>query len=208
MIQTMEPFHPVPTRELPENYVLRKNFNAKDPRTSLAMNANGLAAFFLFAWLFFIITVWLRPVDSKGLLGSTFTSSGLILRILGVLVLMLVLIYIHEGIHGLFFWLATRTRPVFGFRVIYAYAAAPDWYIPRDSYMLVGLAPFVVISAVGVFLLAIVPAGAIAAVLLFVVMNASGSVGDLMVTLLLLRQPADALACDKGDEVRIYAPNR
>ena len=204
----MDMFHPRPTQTLPDNYILRKSFNAKDPRTSLAMNANGLAALFLFGWLFFIIANWLRPAESANLLNFSSTGGGLLLRIVGVLVLMFVLIYIHEGIHGLGFWLATRTRPVFGFRVIYAYAAAPDWYIPRDSYLLVGLAPFVVISALGVFLMAVVPAGAIAAVLLFVVMNASGSIGDLWVVLLLLRQPADALACDKGDEVRFYAPNR
>ncbi len=48
----------------------------------------------------------------------------------------------------------------------------------------------------------------IAAVLLVMVMNASGAVGDLWMVLLELRQTADALVCDTGDDVKIYAPQR
>jgi len=203
---TMDIFHPQPTRQLPVNYTLRRHFNAKDPRTSLAMNANGLAALFLFGWLFFIAAVWLRPEAAPDLMNLHFSGSALLVRIIGLLVLVMVMIYLHEGIHGACFWLATHARPKFGFRTLYAYAAAPEWYIPRDSYLWIGLAPFLLISILGILLIAVVPAGAIAPILVLTVMNASGSVGDLWVVFLLLRQPANALANDTGDEVKIYAP--
>lgn len=196
------------TRSLPEDYVLRVRFSARDQRTLLAMNAYGLVALFLFGWLFIAIALWLRPTEAVSVFAGNLNGWHLLWAILGVLALLAVMVYLHEGIHGLGFWLATHTRPVFGMRSVYAYAAAPEWYIPRDSHMLIGLAPLLVISAVGVFLLAVVPPQAIAAVLLVMVMNASGAVGDLWVVLLELRQTADALVCDSGDEVRIYVQRR
>ncbi len=56
--------------------------------------------------------------------------------LLGVLIVTLVL---HELVHGLCFWSFTRDRPRFGWKLIYAYAAAPGWYLPRGRYLTVAL---------------------------------------------------------------------
>ena len=53
---------------------------------------------------------------------------------------------VHELIHGLFFWLFTGSAPRYGLGLSYAYAAAPDWYIPRRKYQVTGLAPVVIIG--------------------------------------------------------------
>lgn len=194
------------TRSLPENYVLRVRFSARDQRTMLAINAAGFVLLFLFGWLFIVAALWLRPEDTTAVLSSNWGGWKPLAAIIGVLLLSGITIYLHEAIHGLGFWLATRTRPVFGMRSVYAYAAAPEWYIPRDPYLLIGLAPLLSISIIGIFLIAFVPGMLIGPILVVLVMNASGAVGDLWVAVLLLRQPADALACDSGEEVKIYAP--
>jgi hypothetical protein len=103
------------------------------------------------------------------------------------------------------FWF-TRTRPVFAFRGYYAYAAAPGWYFPRRQYMLVSLAPLVLLSLLGLVLLAFVPAGWFLTVISFVAFNGSGAIGDLAVFIWLLRQPSTCLAYDVGEAVTLYLP--
>jgi hypothetical protein len=74
-----------------------------------------------------------------------------------VLLLLAVQVILHELIHGFFFWFFTRSRPTFGFKGFYAYAAAPDWYLPRNQHLIVALAPLVLITGLGLVLLTFVP---------------------------------------------------
>ena len=124
----------------------------------------------------------------------------------GVLVVMVGVILVHEGIHGLFFWLFTHRRPTFGFKGYYAYASAPGWYIPRNPYLVVSLAPFVLMTLAGVWLMAVVSGGWIPPLLLLISMNAAGAVGDLMVAAWIIGKPAWFLIQDFGDGVILYGP--
>ena len=122
-----------------------------------------------------------------------------------VLAIVFVILF-HEGIHGAFFWLFTGSRPVFAFKGFYAYAAAPGWYLPRDAYMLTGIAPLLLITFVGMFLLWIVPDAWLMLVMLGLIINTSGAAGDIFAVLWLARQPAACLAQDRGDVIEIYLP--
>jgi hypothetical protein len=112
---------------------------------------------------------------------------------------------LHELVHGVFFWLFTRSRPTFGFRGWYAFAAAPGWLLTRGQYLVVTLAPFVLLSILGIILLAVVPTGALAAILAGTVMNAAGAVGDLWVVFLILREHRPIVIEDLGDGFNFYA---
>lgn len=191
---------------LPENYRLSAGLNMKNLSLQLKMNIAGFFLLVLFGWLFTAAAVYLRPDDATTFLLLKWEGVSGILTIVIVLALMFVTIVVHEGIHGLGFILLAKVRPIFAFRGVYAYAAAPDWFIPRDPYLVIGLAPFVGISLVGVALMAIVPAAWIAPLVLVCVVNATGAIGDLWVAVLLLQQPPEALSNDTGDEIKIYAP--
>ena len=191
---------------LPENYRLSAGLNMKNLGLQLKMNIAGFFLLVLFGWLFTAAAVYLRPDDAATFLLLKWEGVSGILTIVIVLALMFVTIVAHEGIHGLGFILLAKARPIFAFRGVYAYAAAPEWFIPRNPYLAIGLAPFVGISLVGVALMAIVPAAWIAPLVLVCVVNASSAIGDLWVAVLLLRQPQEALSNDTGDEIKIYAP--
>lgn len=180
----------------------------KDRGMLLKLNIAGFFLLVLFGWLFTAAAVTLRPEDAETFLLLKWEGVSGVLTIIIVLALMFVTIVIHEAIHGLGFILLAKARPTFAFRGVYAYAAAPEWYIPRNPYLAIGLAPLVVISLVGVALMAVVPAAWIAPLVLMCVVNASGAVGDLWVAVLLLRQPPEALSNDTGDEIKIYIPTR
>jgi len=168
-----------------------------------------LAGFF--TWIFLLILQHLRS-DTVAIAHQFYTSTpteyftitlDLFTFITAAAAIMLIA-PIHEAVHGIFFWLFTGTRPTFAYKLLYAYAAAPDWYIPRGPYLVIGLAPFALLTAIGIALMPILPSVLIPALLLFMVFNAAGAVGDLAVCLWLLFQPIDLLARDAGDVLTLY----
>ncbi len=197
-----------PTRVLPEDYVLVACVSLRERRALLLLNLAGLLLLILSGWLFISFALLLRPQDVAAALSFEFKGSGLLAAVGGVLLLTALMLILHEAIHGLGFWLATGSRPRFGIGRGYAFAAAPEWYLPRSRYLWIGLAPLLVISALGILLIVFGPRELIAPALLVAVMNASGAVGDLWVAWTLLRQPGEMLANDRGDEVRLYATRR
>jgi hypothetical protein len=134
-------------------------------------------------------------------------AAGELLSVLaGLAIVTVAVVLTHEGLHGLSFWLVTGRPPRFGLRGLYAYAGAPGWYIPRDRYLPIALAPLTAITLAGLALLTVAPARAIPAVVVAVALNASGAVGDLAVVVWLLRGPRSTLVQDSGEAVTLYRP--
>ena len=124
---------------------------------------------------------------------------------LGLILGLIIITILHELVHGGFFWIVTRQPPKFGFQGAYAFAAAPEWYIRREAYFLIGAAPLVIISIVGLVLIPVIPAQFLFIWLVCLLMNGSGSVGDVYVLAELIRQPVTAMIQDRGDMISIYA---
>jgi hypothetical protein len=196
-----------PTQVLPHLYALKGSFDlTHNTRLAIILNLFGTVLLFFFAWLFLSITQLLHPEYNYpiSLMVSSLTD---LLKLVGVLFLVtLVMILAHEGVHGFFFLLLTHQRPSFGFRGYYAFASAPGWYIPRNDYLVVSLAPFILISLIGLDLLALLPYALIPSLLLLISMNAAGAIGDLIVSVWLLNKPAICLIQDYGDKVSLYLP--
>jgi hypothetical protein len=198
----------IPTQTLPANYILAKTIDlSKDRRALLILNAAGLVLFLLSAWFLVWLAAAVRPdLAARGFTfssGSLGNLAGLVAWIIAITIGMVV---VHETIHGLFFWLFTRSRPRFGLGGTYAFAAAPDWYIPRRLYLVVALAPLVLMTLTGLAAVFVVPDNLLPGLLLLIAMNFSGSVGDMMVAAWLLRQPPGMLSQDYGFGVRFYRP--
>lgn len=195
-----------PTQNLPPDYHPIGTFDiSSNTRVLLLLNVLGFILFALFAWLFSAVLFALRPVEAQLGLAIGFSSvAGILLAVLTVILTTAVMIVLHEVVHGLLFWLFTGAIPKFAYKVVYAYAAAPSWYLPKRQYLVVALAPLVLLSLAGVGLMLLIPADLFFSLLLFLVMNASGSVGDLWVAVWLLRQPAACYANDRGDAVTLY----
>jgi hypothetical protein len=126
-------------------------------------------------------------------------------EILLLVLVLAVMLVMHELAHGLLFWIFTRQRPRFGLRLAYAYAAAPDWFLPRNHYLPVALAPLALLSLAGLLVLPFMPAGWLLLWWFFLTGNASGAVGDLYVAGWLLRQSPTVLVKDYGDRIDVFA---
>lgn len=193
----------LPCQTLPAEYELARAIDLRQqPRLMLGLNLIGLGLLLVFGWLFAWLAAGLR---SPGEAISFSLPSGLA-AILGIGVAFGVVLLLHELVHGACFWLITRARPRFGLQLAYAYASAPQWYIPRNPYLVVGLAPFVLISLVGAILLPWLPEALVLPWIFALAVNASGSIGDLYIVGWLLRRPSSALVNDHGDCIHIYLP--
>ncbi|MDN7024869.1 DUF3267 domain-containing protein [Methanoculleus sp. FWC-SCC1] len=118
-----------------------------------------------------------------------------------------VLVAVHEGVHALFFWLVTGKRPYFGVTGFYAYVGAPPGVaITRNRYLGIALAPLLVVTLAGLLLLPAVPLIALPPLLLLLILNAAGSVGDLIASCWLLRYPPSVLVGDQGVAVVVIRP--
>lgn len=196
-----------PTPSLPPDYRSIGTLDiTQDRRALLFMNVAGIILLVVSGWFYLWAILRLRAGDSAA--GTIGVQAGGLLQTLGLIAAVLVLtafhVILHEAIHGIFFWWFTRSRPRFAFRWTHAYAAAPDWFLPRNAYLLTTLAPLVIITLGGLAILPIVPAGWLTSLWFVLTMNTGGAVGDLYVAGWLLRQPLTCLAHDRGDSVTLY----
>lgn len=197
-----------PTKILPENYISLGTLDlSTDRRKLIQMNILAFGLLLLSAWLFGLVLVAIRPAAAEQISLSNLIQLPAALSFLLLILLVTgIMLVLHEAAHGIFFWHYTHQRPLFAVRLNYAYAAAPEWYIPKRQYLVVALAPLVLLDLLAVGLAFIVPAEWLLGLWALLILNTSGAIGDLWVVGWLLRQPDTCLANDRGDAVTLYKP--
>ncbi len=195
-----------PIRTLPETYYPIGTFDLdKDFRLLAWINVLGLGIYILSGLLYIQVLQWLRPAEAGPALVAGLAGLQDIPRTLVALVILYAaVILLHEALHGVFFWIFTRQRPAFALKLTYAYAAAPEWFLPRNLYFVTAVAPLVGLSLIGAALFAFVPSSWFMPLLAVMIINAGGAAGDLWVAAWLLRQPPTCYANDRGDAITLY----
>lgn len=171
---------------------------SKDMGLLLRLNAAGLVGLLAAGWGLTAYLQKMRPGEFD--LGLLLTPVGAA----GMVAALVVMVVLHEAVHGALFWLFTGRRPQVGIGPYYAYAAARGWYIPRREYTLIGLAPLVVLTWLGLVMLRGAPDALLPGMFVFVVMNAAGSVGDIYIIYTVWRHRSGILIEDLGDGFVIF----
>lgn len=191
-----------PTKTIPEAYMLAWSVNMKtDTRLNWFLQLLGMVWFIIVGLSLWPVIAVMRPDFS---LTITLDLTGGFIVIIWTLLTIFVTLILHELIHGFFFWLFTREMPRFGIQLGYAYAAAPDWYFPKGKYLIVALAPLVVLTVAGMVAIALAPAIWLATLLLSIVFNAGGAIGDMYICMRIAREAQDLWIKDKGDAFEVY----
>jgi hypothetical protein len=191
------------SKTLPDNFTLFHTLNLANRKLMIGMNVVGVILLFIFGWLFVGIAVALNPEFfwlEMQILARTLSLPAFLLT-------MVLIIVLHELCHALFFWLFSRERPKIGFNFLYAYAAAPDWYFPRNQFVLIGLAPVLLLTWVGVVAMPFVHFAIMPHIILALTINAAGAIGDFIVVMWVLGQPANILLRDEGTVISGYLGN-
>ena len=187
------------TQTLPAGYIQSGQIDLKkDKRLTILLNFGAVIVLVLSFYLLSVFTAWVRPDI------MTFSVTITLTNMLSALVLTVLILPLHEGIHGLFFWIFSRSRPVFGLRPLYAYAGAPTWFFPRRQFAITALGPLLVIGAVGLLLLLLAPISWIFMIVLLVALNTSGASGDVFVFIRLLTSSPTSFTNDTGEVVTFF----
>lgn len=193
------------TRTLPPGFDLLGSISLNGNRRLLILlNLLGIPWAILCAVFFIVMGSVLDGLRFSG--SVTLTLPGLLLGLLALTLTFIVTLILHEVTHGLFFWLFTRARPRFGFKGVYAYAAAPGWYFPRPQFIIIGLAPLIALSVLGLLAWPLVPYPGSIALFFALFTNATGAIGDLYLTTRLFFVPRGVLIEDLGEGIRWFAP--
>ncbi|MBD2515871.1 DUF3267 domain-containing protein [Nostoc sp. FACHB-973] len=130
-----------------------------------------------------------------------------IIAFLVLLTIICITTIVHELVHGIAF-AAFGGSPRYGLKVKYflplAYATSPGEFFRRNAFIMIGLAPLVVLDIVCLLLLAIFPQ---ASCLIWVIaFNTGGAIGDIWIAVQLLRCPQSIRVEDREEGIAIYAP--
>lgn len=189
-----------PTPTLPTTHSLAWKVDLKnDMRLNILLQVIGIfwvGLVFLGLWHAFAL---LRPF------GMEWSFSENIFNLLGgFLLVMVISIGLHELTHGAFFWWFTRHPPKFGLGPGYAYAAMPDWYFPRRQYLVIGLAPLVGLTVLGLLFVPCLPNWLLPPFFWGMALNAGGAIGDIYICLRIAREAEDVWVKDLGDGMEVY----
>jgi hypothetical protein len=187
---------------LPENYqeVLSWKVTGK-PMRVIALNIIGVLLFIIFGMIFSSVAISVGSMPSEG--NFRFGLGEMGLAVAGIVVTFV----LHELTHGL-------TMQIFGaspkygiiWKGLMLYATSPGYAYRRNNYVVISLAPFVFISVLVILGMWILQ-GTAWVVLLAVcgVVNASGAVGDMWITMIVLRYAATAYVIDERDGIRVFS---
>jgi len=168
-------------------------------RFDMLRGSIGGMALIPFWWVLFSTTV--------ALLGGRYISEFAIMPaqlLIGAFIALVLVPLLHEAVHGIAAMLA-GVRPSYGIGPGFAYTTFPD-PVAKRPYLTIGLAPLVVLTTIGLPLAAVWDAGA-GLVLFFLIVNASGAVGDLWMSWRIALQPRDALFVDLADGFAVLVPD-
>ena len=202
---------------LPTNYHRQATLDlSKNTKAVVGAIVSGIVLLIAVGWLLVRFTNLVRPTALESLRFRdmlTITPDGgtsitipfqLIVEVVVALVLVML---IHELVHGVFFWQFAGQRPTFGIKGLGVYVAAPsEVFFPRNQYLVVGIAPLVLLTLVGLLLVIVVPVVVLPTLILFVAFNAAGAAGDLLMAAWLLAYSPDTLIQDNGSGLIVYGP--
>jgi hypothetical protein len=184
---------------LPEGYREIDTVDLKKNK-ALAVFVNVLAAVIAVAMV--IPMHFIVPIDF--LFSMEEGMQAYMFRFVGLLVLLILYMVLHELVHGIAMKLCGTKKVKYGVTGVYAYATSDDFY-DKKTYIFIALAPVVlwgiVLAVVNLFV-----SGPWFWVVYFIqINNISGAAGDLYVTARFSRLPGDILIRDYGVGMTVFS---
>jgi len=118
--------------------------------------------------------------------------------------LMIALIVIHELIHGIFFKLGTKKKIKFGFHGFAASAGAPDIYFTKRFYLIIGLAPAIILNFTLLIICLFIKEEYFGIIYFNLAIHFAGCIGDFYIALKLIKYNKETLIEDKGISMKFF----
>ena len=122
-----------------------------------------------------------------------------------LLISLILYIPLHEIVHGTVLKKYTDEKLSFGWKLVYAYCGSKEAVVDRKEYYAVALAPLLVFSVVFISLMFLNPSLSLVWYVMEI-MNVSGSVGDIYVSIKLRKEKSrDILITDSGTDMSFWS---
>ena len=122
-----------------------------------------------------------------------------------ILISLILYIPLHEIVHGIVLKNYTDEKLSFGWKLVYAYCGSKEAVVDRKEYYAVALAPLLVFSVVFISLMVLNPSLSLVWYVMEI-MNVSGSVGDIYVSIKLRKEKSrDILIKDSGTDMSFWS---
>lgn len=122
-----------------------------------------------------------------------------------LLISLILYIPLHEIVHGIVLKNYTDEKLSFGWKLVYAYCGSKEAVVDRKEYYAVALAPLLVFSVVFISLMVLNPSLSLVWYVMEI-MNVSGSVGDIYVSIKLKKEKSrDILITDSGTDMSFWS---
>ena len=122
-----------------------------------------------------------------------------------LLISLILYIPLHEIAHGIVLKKYTDEKLSFGWKLVYAYCGSKEAVVDRKEYYAVALAPLLVFSVVFISLMFLNPSLSLVWYVMEI-MNVSGSVGDIYVSIKLRKEKSrDILITDSGTDMSFWS---
>ena len=191
---------------LPEKYKLSRTVDLQNnKKLALWVNLGALLLLIPFAVIFFAVS----PVGDFDLFRDDTALYMPLVFLLLFFVLYTATLFLHELIHGFCFRLLSGgVRPSYGFTGLYAYAANKNGYYRRREYLVIGLAPAVIINIAYLIPLFFTEGSVFTMFYLLLALHFSGCAGDIYVTWVLMKKYfPSSLIRDEGTKMEVYDEN-
>ena len=201
----MQPDSPLPpapdTRELPGYYQVHYWRFLENPGVMQRMLIMAVA---VLVGVYFATGPLMRLWHPAEVLNQ---ARGIVVDLIVLFAVVVVMVVVHEAIHGVAM-AAFGAKPKFGilWQMGAAYATAPGHAFTRGQFLVVALAPLVVMTPPLLLGMAVLPTFWAQAAQLMLILNASGAAGDLLMSWEIMSFPAQAMVMDEMDGVRIFMP--
>lgn len=122
-----------------------------------------------------------------------------------LLISLILYIPLHEIVHGIVLKKYTDEKLSFGWKLVYAYCGSKEAVVDKKEYYAVALAPLLVFSVVFISLMVLNPSLSLVWYVMEI-MNVSGSVGDIYVSIKLRKEKSrDILITDSGTDMSFWS---
>ncbi len=195
-----------PITTLPPDYKLAQRWTILEPRSRLVrLNLLALAPMALVWWGVGAFFQAYQRIGAPLAIRPGFATPSAVLLV-GMLLAVILTFPAHELVHGAFMRLYGH-KPRYGFRKMALYTTADNAYFRRNEYIVITVAPVVVITLAICVLILFLPPDWGAWLVIAAGIHAGGAIGDLWTLSVVLRYPESALVRDEADAFSVFLPN-
>lgn len=186
--------------KLPADYELFKRIDLTEERNTLKV---------LCLWTVIAVLVMVLSMLHAHPIGEAFNMPKIRVAFCMTAMVMglMVYIFLHEGVHGMFIRMFTGTRASFGFDIRNGMAYAHStWFFSKWSYVIIAAAPVVIWGTVIGILLSGIEEQYFWYLYGIQIFNVTGAAGDIYVICRVVGMPKEVLAFDSGKAMNFYLP--